>query len=702
MNKAVLLILLLSTPVLLGAQSTREWFSKGEIALERNQYFEAIEAFENYIEQSNNPEKAYLPLSIAYYESAQLPSAEKYLSLLINEEPDPLAILYYAKLLHEQNKFAEAANYYKKYLSEEEDSDKIKKHILHCRSGIKLKGESSKAFVDNLGPMVNTKHNEIAPVLSPNYPSRLYFSSASEKSEGGKRDPNGYPNEEFGSFTYDMFRIEKSNGTWDQAYPLNPDLNTARNEVLYNFTNQGLVAFFFRGFNMKFGEIVTDTFRTEKVELEKNTVFNSPADASYGDKDIFFVNDSTFIFSAVRDEGFGGYDLYITMREDGVWKDPVSLGRGINSPYHERTAHLSKNGEYLFFSSDRLESIGGYDIFSARWDGNSWYEIKNLGNGINSASDDLYFATGGDDYSAYFSSDRKTGFGGFDIYNAYFKEPIFKQTVTSFPDFKNYFSAQEISVNEEKPQAVKEEVWTLSPLIFEKDQEVINANQEIILDKVASKMKVFPKVELNLMSFSSYDGPKKYDLYFGLKRAEKVAEQLIIRGVEKERIYITACGSAYPAILDASSNPDVESGKLNRRIDFKFSQKGGLPFKMQYDDLIPENSMQDSPYAEFQKLMSGLTYSVQIAASQQLYEGSALRDYRNPLIRSKAGNPAIKYTIGIFDNYNEARNLRYRLLKDGYKGSFVTAYIDGIRKTRDQLRSYLQEYDDLRAYINVE
>ena len=62
----------------------------------------------------------------------------------------------------------------------------------------------------------------------------------------------------------------------------------------------------------------------------------------------------------------------------------------------------------------------------------------------------------------------------------------------------------------------------------------------------------------------------------------------------------------------------------------------------------------------------------------------------------------IKYTIGIFDNYDEARNLRYQLLKEGYKGAFITAYIDGIRKTRDQLRPLVDHYDGLRSYINVE
>lgn len=681
------------------AQTEREWYSMGQAAMDKGDYIEAVNAFENYIAESKWPEDAFLQLGIAYFESSQLPLAEKYLSYVMKEKPQPRAILYYAKLLHSQNKFAEAAEYYKQYLAEGQNMAFVKKQILHCRSGLRMKGQMSRAFVDNLGPMINTKHDEVAPVLSPNHPGRLYFSSASEKSEGGKRDPNGFRNDEFGDFTFDMFRVEQENGIWGEVVPLNPILNTPRNEILYGFTNNGLVAFFFRGFNLKFGEIVTDTFQVENKEQVKNPSFNSPADANFGDKDLFFVNDSTFIFSSVRESGMGGYDLYICMKKDGKWSAPASLGPTINSPYHERTPHISKNGDFLFFSSDRPGSIGGFDVFSAKWDRKGWKNVQNLGKGINSAMDDLYFTSGTDEYSAYFSSNRKEGYGGFDLYGAFFKEPVFESTRMSLPDMSFYFAREDF---EKKPGSGKFEKWSLRPLIFKKEQEELEPAQEEIIASVAQKMKAHPDLELNLLCFSAYDGPKKYDLYFGMKRGENLSQELIRRGISGQRITITGCGSAYPVVLDAGTQDHREEGNLNRRVDFKFSQSGELPFELKYDELVEDNILEGSPYQEFHELIAGLSYSVQIAASQQLYEGTALKTYRNPLIRTKAGDAVIKYTIGIFDNYDEARNLRYRLMKDGYKGVFVTAYIDGIRKTRDELRQYVDEYADLRGYINVE
>ena len=56
---------------------------------------------------------------------------------------------------------------------------------------------------------------------------------------------------------------------------------------------------------------------------------------------------------------------------------------------------LSKEGEYLFYSSDREEgNIGGFDIYYSEYSErlDSWLESKPVSNGINSPSDDLLFS----------------------------------------------------------------------------------------------------------------------------------------------------------------------------------------------------------------------------------------------------------------------------------------------------------------------
>lgn len=699
MWKSFLTVVLVCSFSLLFAQSGKDYYAEGTNALDKKEYFEAIAALEAYLQSTNQAEKAYFPLSIAYYETGQLELASKYLTQLLNKGNEPRALLYYAKVLHTQNSFAEAAEYYKKYLPHTDQTAMVKKQIIHCRSGIDLYKEKSRAFVDNLGATINTAYDEMAPVLSPNHPNRVYFSAASPKSEGGKRDPNGFVNEDLGRFTFDMFKSEKENGIWQDALPLNPLLNTARHEILYGFTQEGLVAFFFRGFNLKFGEILTDTFRVDNQELTEEPVFNSPADAAFGDRDLCFVNDSTFIFSSVRPEGKGGYDLYVSKKQNGVWNDPVPLSDQINSPFHERSPHLNPGGDQLYFSSDRLESLGGFDVFTATLNKDKWSKPENLGKEINSASDEFYFVTAKDGYSAYFCSDRKIGYGGFDLYTAYFKEPLFVAGQKSANAFAKQLSEDNKGPENSPAKISNRKNWIVPSLLMIKEEEVLSAAQKEILNDIARKMMEFKEIDLNIFSFTDYEGPRKYDLYFALKQAENVGQYLIQQGISGSRLYITAAGSQYPIVMKDAGYSDPG---INQRIDFRFTNIEELPFEIEYASGVPIDLVENSPYQGFFELTKGLTYSVQIAASQQLYESPVIEKYRNPLIRTRAGNPLIKYTIGIFDDYNEVRNLRYQLINEGYKGAFITAYIDGIRKTRDQLRNYLDQYEGLRSYINVE
>ena len=48
--------------------------------------------------------------------------------------------------------------------------------------------------------------------------------------------------------------------------------------------------------------------------------------------------------------GMGGDDLYITFKTSKGWSEPVNLGRGVNSEYHEGAPAISPDGKYLLFT----------------------------------------------------------------------------------------------------------------------------------------------------------------------------------------------------------------------------------------------------------------------------------------------------------------------------------------------------------------
>jgi outer membrane protein OmpA-like peptidoglycan-associated protein len=85
----------------------------------------------------------------------------------------------------------------------------------------------------------------------------------------------------------------------------------------------------------------------------------------------------------------------------------------INSSSNERDAF--RVGDEFYFSSDRKGGFGGLDVYSARIQGQSFTGVGNMGQPINSKADDFAFSRHSET-EAYLSSDRAGGRGYDDLY----------------------------------------------------------------------------------------------------------------------------------------------------------------------------------------------------------------------------------------------------------------------------------------------
>ncbi|MDP4281997.1 MAG: OmpA family protein [Bacteroidota bacterium] len=131
-------------------------------------------------------------------------------------------------------------------------------------------------------------------------------------------------------------------------------------------------------------------------------------------KTLYFVSD--------RSGGYGGYDIYRSIKaDDGTWGTPINLGPSINTSHNEKSPFIHPDGKTLYFSSDGWMGLGGYDIFYSRLsDDGSWLKPVNLGYPINSADDDVGFFVSTDGTKGYFSSNKSNEFhgkGGWDLYS---------------------------------------------------------------------------------------------------------------------------------------------------------------------------------------------------------------------------------------------------------------------------------------------
>lgn len=76
------------------------------------------------------------------------------------------------------------------------------------------------------------------------------------------------------------------------------------------------------------------------------------------------------VLASSRVGGAGGRDLWVFTRETvfDLWSAPLNVGSVINSVANELTPYLSQDGQYLFFASDRLVpgQVGLVDLYVSK------------------------------------------------------------------------------------------------------------------------------------------------------------------------------------------------------------------------------------------------------------------------------------------------------------------------------------------------
>ncbi len=117
-----------------------------------------------------------------------------------------------------------------------------------------------------------------------------------------------------------------------------------------------------------------------------------------------------------RSDNFLG-EIYMSTFENGKWTPLRKLNENINTKYWESHACLSPDGRILYFTSNRKGGHGGLDIYkSLKGKEGDWMDPINLGPVINTEyNEDTPFISG-DGKTLYFSSYGHYNMGGYDIF----------------------------------------------------------------------------------------------------------------------------------------------------------------------------------------------------------------------------------------------------------------------------------------------
>jgi len=135
----------------------------------------------------------------------------------------------------------------------------------------------------------------------------------------------------------------------------------------------------------------------EQVFISQNTTQpNIGVDPKTGDEVLYFVSD--------RKDGAGGLDIYYAPIKNGDYLGPYALNE-MNTIGDDVSPFFDKGSNKLYFSTNGRKTFGGFDIYVSSL-AEDWSEPENVGFGLNSSYDDLYFSLDDDGQQGYFASNR--------------------------------------------------------------------------------------------------------------------------------------------------------------------------------------------------------------------------------------------------------------------------------------------------------
>jgi hypothetical protein len=149
------------------------------------------------------------------------------------------------------------------------------------------------------------------------------------------------------------------------------------------------------------------------------TNLGAPINSPYSDHCLYFAGADWDVayWTSTRPGGYGGNDIWMSERIDGVWQEAVNLGANVNSVASEHHSLPSPDGGSLYVTSVRADGLGGEDIFvTTRDDSGVWGPLVNLGPAVNSPQHDRCPAFSPDYSVFYFDSEREGGYGNKDLW----------------------------------------------------------------------------------------------------------------------------------------------------------------------------------------------------------------------------------------------------------------------------------------------
>lgn len=653
MKKSLLLLTLFLGSIALHAQVNYEYVKAADEYYAKGDYFSAAKYYEMALGKAKSKSKAsggFSPygsgrtttsakpkVAVSDKEQALYNLAESYRKLHFHEKAlpyyqevvtlnkFPLAKYHQATTLRAMQKNYEAEIAFNEFLSEYKDDDNFRQSAQ--REVASLGFQKAQSETVDMSAYTVTKVKGLADtgaVYAPVWMNNVVYFTSTKSEEGATR-------------------LQKNNNRIYQANFANGTFSPATKMGLpeSNDIHQGVITFYPDGEKVIFnrwtigdGTKSSSLYTTKIVDGKWREPVALPEALNVPGANVqqaFLMKDGkTLLFSSDMPGGYGGFDLWmITIDELDNVSTPVNLGASINTANDEHAPYYHDASGTLVFSSNGRVGMGGMDFYFVQGTPGKWGEVKNFGAPLNSAKDDVYFASNGSAKNiledVLFSSDRdascclelyslqramvpktirgmvvdcdtKAPLAGANVtlINATNNQTVDAQksgsdgsytfTVDTYAPMKIVASNEGYQTNELRfsepanpgvaqllnPDVCLDPIVISKPVIvnnvyYDYDKADLRTESYPELDKLVVMFEANPSIKVEISAHTDSKGSKAYNQRLSNARAKSVVDYLISKGVKAENLIAKGYGSAKP-VAD-NTNADGSDNPEGRQLN---------------------------------------------------------------------------------------------------------------------------------------
>lgn len=358
----------------------------------------------------------------------------------------------------------------------------------------------------------------------------------------------------------------------------------------------------------------------ENLGSEINSIFwdSHPAISVTGD---------TLFFSSSRKGGFGGTDLYFSVKKNGQWEAAQNMGAVLNTKDNEVSPFVHPINNVLYFSSDgHIVNFGDFDIYKSYFYKTHWIEPKNIGPLVNGKGSEFYFAIDFKAKNLYYAKSEPETPNNLDLFALPLPMEAQPSAIVKFSGkvvekstgeiFEGMVSMIDLdSKIEISPKYIREDGTFEFELMKDKNYMIIIQGENFFrieeifflegdkemsffaknikdirfasLEFELGKADILPQMEndlhllidflvdhpdfsLSIEGHTDLGGDPKFNLELSQKRASNISKYIVEYGkIDPKRITAIGKGSTEPLIERETSEEDK---KINRRVAFKIQK----------------------------------------------------------------------------------------------------------------------------------